>query len=931
MSSQSMQAQQESSYLGGGNAAYIEDLYEQYLQNPAAVLPEWKEYFEKLTNGTAEVSHAAIRAYLLQLAKEGNTHYFSSTSSEEAIKATKVMELVEAYRSYGHYAAMTDPLKLAQPKKQPELELSYYGLNEKDLDCSFTIPDFYSGQTMSLREIYKALKEVYTGSIGIEYMYLSNVDERNWIQAQFELAHAKQKFSSEEKCRILNKLTAAEGLEKYLGSRYVGQKRFSLEGGDALIPLLDNFIQRAGSKYAVKEIVIGMAHRGRLNVLLNILGQPSRKLFDAFEGKVSNGRSDDVKYHLGASANIRTKTGSIHIALAFNPSHLEIVNPVIEGSVRARQERRKDVEGSQVIPLLIHGDAAFSGQGVVMETLSLSQTRGYYTGGTVHIVLNNQVGFTTDPIDSRSTFYCTDVAKMIEAPVFHVDGDDPESVLFAVQVALDFRMLFKKDIVIDLICFRRHGHNEADEPAATQPLMYQVIKQHPGLRKLYADELIREGVIDSAKVDDWVIQYRDALDKSEKLVDTIDGEQSDQFLVDWKSYLNHEWQEPVNTGLPLDLLKKLGQSLTVLPENFVLQPQVAKTMEERAKMLSGELPLNWGCAETLAYARLLLEGYPIRISGQDSGRGTFAHRHAVLHQYETNEKYIPLQHVAKNQAHFEVIDSVLSEEAVLGYEYGFATADPKTLVIWEAQYGDFANGAQVIIDQFISSGEQKWGRLCGLVMFLPHGYEGSGPEHSSARLERYLQLCAEHNIQVCIPTTPAQIFHLICRQMLRPYRKPLVVMTPKSLLRHKLVVSSLNDLATGQFEVVIPEVEEIDPRDVRRVLLCSGKIYYELVEKRKAKAKKDVAIIRIEQLYPFPEEQLRAVLGRYSRTTEVFWCQEEPKNQGAWYSMQHHLLACLAPKQVLSYVGREPSAAPAVGYMFMHVKQQEALLEAAFE
>lgn len=928
MPNQSMRAEQESSYLGAGNAGYIEDLYEQYLQNPASVLPEWKHYFEKLTNGNTEISHAAIRAYFEHLAKENSAGYFPSTLSKEAVKATEVMELIEAYRLYGHYEAMTDPLNLAQPKRQPELELSYYGLNAKDLECSFSIPDFYCGQTMSLREIDKVLKAIYTGPIGIEYMYLSETIERNWIQSQFESAYSSSRFSNEEKQRVLEKLTAAEGLEKYLGSKYVGQKRFSLEGGDVLIPLLDNFIQCAGDQHGVKEVVIGMAHRGRLNVLLNTLGQSPRKLFDAFEGKISNGRSGDVKYHLGASADIITKTGTVHVALAFNPSHLEIINPVVEGSVRARQERRKDVEGSQVVPLLIHGDAAFCGQGVVMETLNLSQTRGYFTGGTVHIVLNNQVAFTTDPVDYRSSFYCTDVAKMIEAPVFHVNGDDPESVLFAVQVALDFRMLFKKDIVVDLICFRRHGHNEADEPAATQPLMYQVIKQHPGLRKLYADQLIQADIIDSAKVDNLVTQYRDALDKGEKLIDTSDTP-SDKFLVDWKPYLDREWQEPVDTGISLDSLKKLGRALAALPENFVLQPQVAKTMEERAKMLNGEVPLNWGAAEVLAYARLLVEGYPIRISGQDVERGTFAHRHAVLHQYQTGETYTPLQHLAKNQAHFAIINSTLSEEAVVGYEYGFATADPKTLVIWEAQYGDFANGAQVVIDQFISSGEQKWGRLCGLVMFLPHGYEGGGPEHTSARLERYLQLCAEHNMQVCIPTTPAQIFHLLSRQMLRPYRKPLIVMTPKSLLRHKLVISSLNDLATGRFEVIIPEIEEIDPRAVRRVILCSGKIYYELIEKRKAKAKKNIAIIRIEQLYPFPEDQLRALLASYSQATEVVWCQEEPKNQGAWYSMQHHLLASLGPKQVLTYVGREPSASPAVGYMFMHVKQQEALLEAA--
>lgn len=867
----------------------------------------------------------------MQLAKQNGARYFSSTQSPEAVKAAEVTELIQAYRAYGHYSAQIDPLKLAKPLQRPDLELIYYGLTSEDLDRSFTIPDFYFSKTMSLRAIYQALKEIYAGSIGIEYMYIPNAKERDWIQTQFESAHAQLKFSDKQKHRILEKLTAAEGLEKYLGTKYVGQKRFSLEGGEILIPMLDDLIQRAGNHYSAKEIVIGMSHRGRLNVLLNIVGQPSLKLFNAFEGKVSNGRSDDVKYHLGSSINIRTEASSIHVALAFNPSHLEIINPVVEGSVRARQERRNDVEGAQVIPVLIHGDAAFSGQGVVMETLSLSQTRGYYTGGTVHIVVNNQVAFTTDPVDSRSTFYCTDVAKMIDAPVFHVNGDDAEAVLFVIQTALDFRMMFKKDVVIDLVCFRRHGHNEADEPAATQPLMYQVIKQHPGLRKLYADQLIAAGVINAALADELVARYRDALDKHEQLVDSVEPTQADQFLVDWKPYLDHSWQMSVNTGISLEALKKLGQALAVLPKDFVLQPQVAKTMEERKKMFAGEIPLNWGAAETLAYARLLAQGYPIRISGQDCRRGTFAHRHAVLHQYQTGETYIPLGHIAKDQAHFEVIDSILSEEAVLGYEYGFASADPKTLVIWEAQYGDFANGAQVVIDQFISSGEQKWGRLCGLVMFLPHGYEGSGPEHSSARLERYLQLSAEHNIQVCVPTTPAQIFHLICRQMIRPYRKPLIVMTPKSLLRHKLVVSSLDDLATGQFQLVIPEMEAIDPTKVRRVVLCSGKVYYDLLEKRETNGQKDVALIRVEQLYPFPEEELRSILEVYKKATEVIWCQEEPKNQGAWYAMQHHMRACLAKGQTLHYIGREASASPAVGYMFMHVKQQEALVNGVFE
>lgn len=924
-----MQSQQTSSYLWGGNLDYIEAIYEDYLTNPDTVSADWATFFKSLAQGAGEISHTTIRDYFLQLAKNP-VYSGGAVASTGNTKAIAVMQLIIAYRVYGHYAAKTDPLKLATIYERADLTLAYHGLTEADWDQTFAFPDFYAGKTMTLREIFQTLNAVYASSIGIEYIYIADEAERLWVQSRFE-STSKIALSFTQKKRILAKLTAAEGLEKYLGNKYVGQKRFSLEGGDVLIPMLDNIIQRAGDEYAANEVVLGMAHRGRLNVLLNIVGQPSRQLFDAFEGKISNGRSGDVKYHSGASSFIRTSIGHIHVVLAFNPSHLEIINPVVEGSVRARQVRRQDSVGATVIPVLIHGDAAFAGQGVVMETLALSQTQGYYTGGTVHIVLNNQVGFTTDPMNSRSSFYCTDIAKMIDAPVFHVNGDDVEAVLFVVQTALDFRMKFKKDVVVDVICFRRHGHNEADEPSATQPLMYQVIKQHPGLRQLYADKLLQEGIVNTAEIEGFVSQYRNALDQHEKLVDSVEVPDPAPFLVNWHPYLNRDWREPMNTGLALTKLKALGKALCVLPKSFTLQAQVGKMFDERKKMLEGEIPLNWGCAETLAYARLLTAGYPIRLSGQDSGRGTFSHRHAVLHDYKTGETYSPLCHLTQEQAHFTVIDSVLSEEAVLGYEYGFAAADPNTLVIWEAQYGDFANGAQVVMDQFISSGEQKWGRLCGLVMLLPHGYEGAGPEHSSARLERYLQLCAQQNIQVCNLTTPAQIFHVLCRQMMRPYRKPLVIMSPKSLLRHKLVVSTLDDLATGRFEVVIPEVDAIKPSQTRRVVLCSGKVYYDLLERRRANPQQNVAIIRIEQIYPFPEEELRTLLTGYSKTSDVVWCQEEPLNQGAWYAMQHHLRACLAKGQTLQCVAREAFASPAVGYLSVHLQQQEALLDKVFE
>lgn len=924
MSNLSMENQQKNSYLFGGNAGYIETLYEQYLNNPQTVSPSWRKYFEDLLSGGQDISHARIRDYFLQLAKADKPSTASGISAE-AIKATVVAELIQAYRKDGHYAAQTDPLKLATPINRSDLALSFYDLTPSDLEHQFSIPDFYAGQKMSLKAILQTLKTVYSSSIGIEYLYIADAQERLWIQNQFEQTQP-QTFSTAEKKRILQKLTAAEGLEKYLGSKYVGQKRFSLEGGEVLIPMLDQLIQQSGDRYPVKEIAIGMAHRGRLNVLLNIVGKPSRALFDAFEGKL-NPRSNDVKYHLGAAINIPTAKGSIHVTLAYNPSHLEIVNPVVEGSVRARQECRKDEKGSEVVPVLIHGDASFAGQGVVMETLALSQTHGYYTGGTIHIVLNNQVGFTTNPVDSRSSFYCTDIAKMIDAPVFHVNGDDPEAVLLVTQVALDYRMAFNKDVVIDLICFRRHGHNEADEPAATQPLMYQVIKAHPGIRKLYAEQLIQQKIMDAAEADALVDAYRDALDTGKELVSRYT--EKSHAVSAWQPYLDQSWRQPT-ANLSMDALKKLCQSLEKFPKELVLQPQVARVMDERRNMLRGEHPLNWGCAEALAFARLLSEGYPVRLSGQDSQRGTFAHRHAVLHNYQTGETYTPLAHISKDQAPLTVIDSILSEEAVLGYEYGFASTDPQTLVVWEAQYGDFANGAQVVVDQFISSGEQKWGRLCGLVMFLPHGYEGSGPEHSSARLERYLQLCAEDNMQVCIPTTPAQIFHLICRQMIRPYRKPLIVMTPKSILRHKLVISSLTDLTQGEFQLVIPDQDNPPSKKIKRIVLCSGKIYYDLLERQRTKERQDVAIIRIEQLYPFPTDELATLLASYTHTTEVVWCQEEPKNQGAWYTTQHRIQACLAKNQTLSYAGRLASASPAVAYMSMHLEQQNTLLDEAF-
>ena len=843
-----------------------------------------------------------------------------------------MLQLINAYRFRGHQQADIDPLNIRKRLDIPELTLRYHELGEEDLDTVFQTGSLAGPREAPLHEILAILRQTYCGHIGAEYMHKTNTDEKRWIQQRLEGVHAAPGLTTQERRNILDRLTVAEGLERFLHAKYVGQKRFSLEGGESLIPLLDELINRAGSQ-GVREIVLGMAHRGRLNVLVNVMGKSTEELFQEFEGRHRRGNgTGDVKYHLGFSSDILTSGGRVHLALAFNPSHLEIASPVVEGSVRARQDRRGDLSGDQVLPVVIHGDAAFAGQGVVMETFNMSQTRGFSTKGTVHIVVNNQIGFTTSTTkDARSTYYCTDVAKMVNAPIFHVNGDDPEAVIFVTRLALDYRMTFKKDVVIDLVCYRRHGHNEADEPAATQPIMYQRIGALPTTRTLYAEHLTAEGAIAAGEADEMVKACRARLEVGSCMVPGVLGtsEVENPFAVDWKPYLERDWTEPADTTIPLDRLHALSEQLLVLPEGFELNSRVAKIMDDRRRMAAGALPIDWGYAETLAYASLVTEGYAVRLSGQDSGRGTFFHRHAVLHNQKQRGTYVPLRNLGPEQANFLVIDSLLSEEAVLAFEYGYATAAPLTLVIWEAQFGDFANGAQVVIDQFISSGEQKWGRLCHLVMLLPHGYEGQGPEHTSARPERFLQLCAQHNMQVCMPTTPAQAFHMLRRQMLRPYRKPLVVMSPKSLLRHKLAVSTLEDLTEGRFQPVLPEAETLDPEQVTRVVICSGKVYYDLVEKRRELALNQVALVRLEQLYPFPEEDLTQALAPFTRAKHFVWCQEEPLNQGAWYSSQHHIRRMLPVDAYLEHVTRPASASPAVGYYDVHVAQQRAVVAAA--
>ena len=935
-----MYRQWSMSHLSGANAEYIEELFEKYLADPNSVSEEWRKYFDGLPlhNGTTstDVPHSTIREHFIYLAKNKNRVQpliVSSVSSEHEKRQVKVLQLITAYRVRGHQKAKLDPLGLMEREAVTDLELTYHGLSTADMDTIFQTGALFIGkEEATLGEIVAALEKTYCSSVGVEYSQIIDTAQKRWVQQRMEPVRSHPKYTVEAKKHLLERLTAAEGLETYLGSRYPGTKRFGIEGGESLIPLVDELIQRAGS-YGTKEMVIAMAHRGRLNILVNTLGKNPKELFEEFEGVHAHEvGSGDVKYHQGFSSNVHTSGGEIHLALSFNPSHLEIVSPVVEGSVRARQDRRRDPEGDLVVPILIHGDAAFAGQGVVMETLQMSQTRGFKTGGTVHIIVNNQIGFTTSRReDARSTEYCTDVAKMIQAPIFHVNGDDPEAVIFVTQMAMDFRKEFKKDVVIDLICYRRRGHNEADEASGTQPLMYAAIKSHQTTRALYAQYLIQNNVVTEEESRQMIESYREMLDNGQHVAKSLVSEPDSKLFVDWNSYLG-DLPSEIDTTVDLKTLKELANKLLELPDGFVLQRQVTKIMDDRLRMAGGALVLNWGFAETLAYATVINDGHQVRLTGQDVGRGTFSHRHAVLHNQKDGSSYIPLQNLFKDQPRTDIYDSLLSEEAVLGFEYGYSTTTPSAMVIWEAQFGDFANGAQVVIDQFISSGELKWERLCGLTMLLPHGYEGQGPEHSSARLERYLQLCAEHNIQVCVPTTPAQIYHLLRRQVTRNLRKPLIVMTPKSLLRHKLAVSTLDELAEGQFNLVLPEQDDLDPAGVKRLVMCSGKVYYDLLDYRRHNEITDVAIVRVEQLYPFPEEELFQQMQRY-QLEEVLWCQEEPRNQGAWFPSQHHIWHVIQryDKNIyLKYAGRASSASPAAGYMSLHVEQQEQLIKDAF-
>ena len=948
-----------SSHLYAGNAPFIEALYEAYLEDaedPTIPL-HWREYFKALKPEDAlapDVRHSEVQDRFRELAKQrgngygngnghgsGNGHRSRAAVSPKvqvvgkdlAQKQDAVSRLINMHRLMGHLRAQTDMIDLRKRPDVPALDPDYYGLTEADMDLHFNMGSLAGPKEASLRDILHTLRETYMGSIGTEFMHIPEPEHRHWLEEKLESCLATPEFSEEKKKRILNRLTAAEGMERYLHTKYAGQKRFSLEGGESFIPMLDAIILHAG-RADVKEMVLSMAHRGRLNVLINSMGKSPKELFQGFEdsGEMVEGQQQggDVKYHMGFSSDVDLPSGHMHLALSYNPSHLEVIDPVVQGSVRARQERWQDHQRNKIIALSVHGDAAFSGQGVVYETFNISQTRGFTTGGTIHVVINNRIGFTTShPLDMRSTYYCTDIGKVCSAPIFHVNGNDPEAVVFVAELALEYRMKFNRDVIIDLVCYRAHGHNEADEPAATQPIMYQKIRQHAGAREDYTLQLIEDGVVTREEADEELNRYRDDLENDRNVTGFKPSSKSFPYRSDWNQFLGGSWKDPAPTAVATRTIMRLGERITTLPDSFVLHGRVQKIIDDRKCMVAGALPMDWGCAENLAYATLLEEGFPVRITGQDSGRGTFFHRHAVQHDQTTGDTYIPLQHLFNGQPQFEIVDSILSEEAVLGYEYGYSSNSPTTLVIWEAQFGDFVNGAQVLIDQFISSSEEKWNRLSGLVMMLPHGWEGQGPEHSSARLERFMQLCARENIQVCAPTTPAQMFHLLRRQMIRRHRKPLIIMSPKSMLRKKLSFTSLEDLSRSEFMNLIGEIDDVKPDGVRRVILCGGKVYYDLLEAAREGPREEVAILRVEQLYPFPKDLLAEQLKHYINCKEVVWCQEEPMNQGAWYHIIHNIRACMRFDQSLSYAGRLGSAAPSGGSYQQHVVRQKRLVEAA--
>ena len=919
--------------LFAAGSSYLEQLFDQYQQNPASLPPEWGEYFAALGDAGDE-SRPAHRQMLEQMRPAtGKLQQAVALRDDDVEYPSRAMYLIHAYRVHGHLHADLDPLKLDPRPSTPEMELAYYGLSAADLDHVFPAGDLVGERTRPLRDILSTLKKSYCGHIGPEFRHITDSARKHWLQSRLERNASRPDEDDDTRRHIFGRIMHAEEFERFLHTRYAGQKRFSLEGGESLIPMLDALIQTAGSN-GTHEIILGMAHRGRLNVLANIMGKSLADIFTEFEGtqlKEEAHGQGDVKYHLGFSSDVRTPGGVVHLSLGFNPSHLEIITPVLMGSVRARQCRRGDKARREVMSVLVHGDAAFAGQGVVAESLELSKLNGFRIGGSIHIVVNNQIGFTVNPHDARSTTYCTDIAKIIHAPILHVNGDDPEACCQAIEIAVDYRNTFHEDIVIDLICYRRHGHNETDSPEVTQPIMYRRIASHPTVEKIYRDRLIADGVMTAVEADAMVESYRDCMDKVRRAKNRGAPNALNSLQGRWQGYISSGGDEP-QTGVAADLLGMLVRKVHRLPAEFSLHPRVEKIFDARIQMMDGLAPVDWGCAETMAYASLVHEGGWVRLSGEDSGRGTFFHRHAVVYDQQTGRSMIPLRQVENGTlSHFIVVDSMLSEMAVLGYEYGYSVAEPRALVIWEAQYGDFANVAQVVIDQFIAAGESKWNRLSGLVLWLPHGYEGQGAEHSSARLERYLQLCAENNMQVAYPSTPAQLFHLLRRQLISKMRKPLIMMAPKSMLRQKLSFSTLDDMTSGMFQPVLPEQDvQIVGAATRRLLLCTGKVYYDLLAERSERGVTDVAIIRVERLYPFPEAELQQALTQYDGVTEVVWVQEEPQNQGAWLYLSSPIRQVLLAEQKIYALTRPEAAAPAVGSIKRHKEELRVLMDRAF-
>jgi len=970
----------ETSFLYGGNAAFVEDLYARYATDPRLVEPSWRAFFDNLHEQADVVRKNAAEPpwtpkavpaqrpdWLSALdgmwpAVEAKVQKAIETKTPDAtpeqvraatLDSVRAIMMIRAYRIRGHLQANLDPLGIEPKKDNAELDPASYGFAEADYDRPIFLDYVLGLESAPLREILAIVRRTYCGNVGVQYMHISDPTEKAWIQDRIEGKDKEITFTKEGKVAILKKLIEAEGFERFLHRRFPGTKRLGLDGGEALVPALEQVIKRGGA-LGVHEIVIGMPHRGRLNVLAAVMGKPYHVIFHEFQGGSSLPSdiegSGDVKYHLGASSEREFDGAKVHLSLTANPSHLEIVNPVVIGKARAKQtfDEREDKESfnrEQVMPLLMHGDAAFAGQGVVAECFALSELKGYKTGGTVHFIVNNQIGFTTAPRFSRSSPYPSDVALMVQAPILHVNGDDPEAAVFAAKVATEYRQTFGKDVVVDMFCYRRFGHNEGDDPTMTQPVMYAIIKDHPPTRELYANRLVAEGVATDEDVKRWIAEFEAFLDAEFEAGKSYHANKADWLDGKWSHLHSVSGETPRgDTGVPAQKLKDLGRLITAIPERVDAHKTVARVIEGRRHSYETGEGIDWGGGEHLAFATLLAEGFPVRLSGQDSVRGTFSHRHSAIVDQKTEDRYLPLQNLGSMQAaQYEVIDSALSEEAVLGFEYGYSLADPSTLVMWEAQFGDFANGAQVVVDQFISSGERKWLRMSGLVLLLPHGFEGQGPEHSSARLERYLQLCAEDNMQVANCTTPANYFHILRRQIHRPFRKPLILMTPKSLLRHKKAVSKLADFAEGStFHRVLHDDAQSNPEkttvrlkpdaEIKRVVLCSGKVYYDLLDAREKAGRDDIYLMRLEQFYPWPMQSLRKELGRFP-TAELVWCQEEPKNMGGWSFVDPWLELTLERADNASkrarYVGRPASASPAAGLMSRHLKELESFLAEA--